>query len=118
MRFIDSDGSLRLVRTYSAILALIVDVIFGAHASLAQTSRGSPDSGSEISGRWCSECHSTGATRMAPDVGPTFQQIAQTRTPEYIRNFLAGPHVRKRMPPFDLSMQEIDDIVAYMQTLK
>jgi len=73
--------------------------------------------GREVVAQWCSDCHATG-DRRAADVGPTFADIARRRSPDYIEGFLANPHVRGTMPPFDLSRVHIEEIVAYIETLK
>ncbi len=77
----------------------------------------SAERGGEIAERWCVECHATGGAKAA-DVGPPFPDIARRQSPDYLRGFLTNPHLRGLMPPFDLSRQQIDDIIAYMQTLK
>lgn len=86
-------------------------------AAAGQTN-GSAEHGAEMVARWCTDCHATGAARRAADVAPTFPSIAGSRSPDYLRGFLANPHVRGLMPPFELGTQEIEDIVAYLQTLK
>ena len=72
--------------------------------------------GHEIARRWCSDCHSTAAVGAAADVGPSFPHVAHTRSREFIRGFLANPHVRGRMPPFDLSRQQIEELLAYIES--
>jgi mono/diheme cytochrome c family protein len=101
------------IRIHLVVLALMVT---GSAAS-AQTP-GSAERGAEIASRWCTECHATAAVRRAADVGPTFPQIARTRSPDYIRGFLANPHLRGLMPPFDLTTAHVEDIVAYLRTLQ
>lgn len=74
--------------------------------------------GAEIVARWCTDCHATGQGARASDVGPSFPEIAENRSADYIRGFLANPHVRGLMPPFDMPRQHIEDVVAYLQSLK
>lgn len=88
-----------------------------ANSASGQTTA-SPERGAEIVAKWCTNCHATGATRRAADVGPTFPEIARSRSPDYLRGFLSNPHVRGLMPPFDLATAQVEDIVAYLQTLK
>ena len=49
---------------------------------------------------------------------PTFAAIAKdpAKTPEYLRNFFASPH--KDMPPIQLTPLHIEDIIAYLGTMK
>lgn len=88
-------------------------VLFAAHVSA-----GEPERGREIAALWCAECHATPATGRAADAAPAFASIASERSPDYVRGFLANPHVRREMPTFDLSTAEIEDIVAFLATLK
>ncbi|GHD60103.1 hypothetical protein GCM10017083_45770 [Thalassobaculum fulvum] len=74
--------------------------------------------GAEIAARWCSDCHASGASARASDVGPPFPKIARERSADYLRGFLANPHVRGQMPPFDLTRDRIEDLVAYLQSLR
>lgn len=93
-------------------------VLFAGTPALAQTAAGSAESGAAVAARWCSECHATGSGPRAADVGPAFPEIARARSEDYIRGFLANPHVRGQMPPFDLTRQHIEDLVAYLQSLR
>jgi len=79
---------------------------------------GSVENGRKLALEWCSNCHMTGANRLATDVAPTFREIAEDRSADYIRGFLANPHFRGSMPPFDISRQQIEDLVAYIKTLR
>ncbi|MDP6343129.1 MAG: cytochrome c [Alphaproteobacteria bacterium] len=69
--------------------------------------------------RWCAECHlvAEGATTSS-DVGPPFATLATdpAKTPTVLRAFLAAPH--EPMPPIQLSQQDIENIVAYIQSLR
>jgi mono/diheme cytochrome c family protein len=48
------------------------------------------------------------------DVAPDFATIARQRDADYLRGFLSRPH--PPMPRFELSRQDIDDLVAYIGT--
>lgn len=74
--------------------------------------------GEELAKRWCSTCHviDAGTPReTAVDPAPPFPMIA-LRDPEIIKSRITGPHVQ--MPQFDLGRREVDDIVAYIRTLR
>lgn len=81
-------------------------------------SAGSAARGLEIVNQWCVECHAAGDERTSTDNVPTFSYVMQLRSADYVRGFLANPHVRLDMPPIELSNPDIDDLIAYLLTLK
>ena len=70
--------------------------------------------GKELAKQWCASCHT--APPQASDAAPSFAAVAQQHPPGQIRAFLAKPH--GTMPPLELSNEQIDDIVLYIETLK
>lgn len=94
--------------------------ITGAVASMAWAqSRGVSEHGKVIARTWCANCHlvSSNQTRANADV-PSFSSIAQ-RLPadaEVLAAFIANPH--PPMPNLSLSRQDIQDLLAYIATLK
>jgi mono/diheme cytochrome c family protein len=85
----------------------------------AQSSRGNPESGHLYAINWCTECHSVepetaGLGRFAPD----FTAVAKSpsTTAISLKAFLRSEHIR--MPSFALKPTEVDDIVAYIMSLK
>jgi len=75
--------------------------------------------GRVIAETWCSACHlvSPEQTRTNADV-PTFASIAQ-RLPaaaDVLAAFIANPH--PPMPTLNLTRQDIQDLLAYIATLK
>src|SRR5690348_5733667 len=64
--------------------------------------------------RWCATCHVVAPGGRGADVAPNFATIAKQRNDEYLRGFLSRPH--PPMPRFELSRQDIDDLVAYIGT--
>jgi len=87
--------------------------------ALAQDPAGPPDAarGKALAGRWCGACHLV-QLRLATIDPPTFSAIANdpSKAPEYLRNFFASPH--KDMPPIQLTALQIEDIIAYLGTMK
>lgn len=81
------------------------------------------ENGRRIADRWCTSCHvvsGRGSTSNAPggtDAVPTLASIARdpARGPNWLRQWLTSPH--PPMPDLSLSRAEIDDVVAYLQTL-
>ena len=73
--------------------------------------------GGKLVQQWCVSCHATGSGR-ANDAAPPLAAIAQARggNQGWVRAWLANPH--PPMPNLNLSNREIDDIVAYLATLR
>ncbi len=73
--------------------------------------------GQALARRWCAACHLVQLRLTAIDP-PTFTAIANdpSKTPEYLRTFLVSPH--KDMPPIQLAPAQIEDLIAYLGTLK
>lgn len=64
---------------------------------------------------WCVSCHAKGA--VVDDRIPSLAALAANqRSDGAICAFLMQPH--KPMPPLEISTQQIEDIVAYLHTLK
>jgi len=109
------------MRTRQAILlALTLGMSLAALQPLAaQSSRGDAASGRLYTMNWCTECHSVepetaGTGRFAPD----FTAVAKSpsTTGSSLRAFLRSDHLR--MPNFALKRTEVDDIVAYILSLR
>jgi mono/diheme cytochrome c family protein len=78
---------------------------------------GDAAAGRRTADTWCVGCHLVGDEQKAglADV-PPFPTIAKEKTPSAIRAFLFNPH--PPMPRFRLSNQDIDDLVAFIESLK
>ncbi len=74
--------------------------------------------GLALAQRWCSDCHLLKGEKQAVQGIPTFRELARDpdKTPDYLRAFLARPH--EPMPPLELDRRQIEDILAYIETLK
>ena len=87
--------------------------------TLAQEPAGPPDAarGKALAGRWCGACHlvQLGLTTIDP---PPFAAIANdpSKTSGYLRHFLVSEH--KDMPPIQLTPLQVEDIIAYLGTMK
>jgi mono/diheme cytochrome c family protein len=77
-----------------------------------------PEAGGRLAAEWCSNCHYTGNGGVAGDAAPAFAEIANkpNATPEGWRAWLQDPH--PPMPNLSLSRTEIDDLIAYIASLK
>jgi mono/diheme cytochrome c family protein len=81
---------------------------------------GSAKQGQTLAETVCAECHAVtrGAIRSPFDHAPPFEAIAQMpgMTPMAIRVWLRSAH--REMPNIMLQPEEIDNVIAYLQTLK
>ena len=88
-------------------------------ATVGRVYAGDAEQGEVIARTWCAACHIVADDQTSGSVDvPTFHTIANTRgyTRRDLSTFLADPH--PKMPPMPLSNREIDDIVAYLESLK
>ena len=79
--------------------------------------QGDPEAGRDLVRRWCTACHVVELEGTGTDAGPPLPALlaGKQRSADEIRGWLADPH--PPMPNLDLSRQEIDDILAYLQSL-
>jgi cytochrome c oxidase cbb3-type subunit 2 len=82
----------------------------------------SPDYGETVfKARHCRACHMIGAS--GGTVGPALDQVTERRDKAWLEKFLANPRPEPklypelpyRMPQLDLSVAEIDALIAYLQ---
>jgi cytochrome c len=106
-----------MCRALAKILpALLLSAVAVANAAPAETDA-SP--GAQIAQRWCVNCHvissaQTGAVAQGP---PTFLTIAKSgMSNDQLRAFLSHPH--GAMPDLALTRNEIDDLIAYIRSLR
>jgi mono/diheme cytochrome c family protein len=110
--------------------ALLLSILLAGPVSLAQTETGGGriEAGRKLAGRVCGACHVVEQQRdelpvLAPP-GPSFAVLAQRPllTEATLRDFLGsnhrnmGPH--EAMPNPRLADYQIDEIVAFMMSLK
>jgi len=104
----------------SRTIALIAwGIASGGIAAAAPAIAANIERGAELAQRWCTGCHVTadppaGTVQPGP---PDFRAIARGgRTADHLRLFLTQPH--GAMPDLALSRGEIDDLIAYIETLR
>jgi len=97
-------------------IASIVTAAALALAAAGQAHAQDARNGAQLASRWCSNCHAD--ANRGSDTVPTFQRIANLpgRNAEFLRNFLTNPH--PPMPPFQIGRSDIDDLVAYIVSLR
>jgi mono/diheme cytochrome c family protein len=105
----------------SAIIALIPLLLtkpVSARESAQQSVKqyGDAKRGEAVVAMWCTGCHRSGPA--ADDRVPSLAALAANpaRTDGVIRAFLMQPH--KPMPPLELGTQQIEDIVAYLHSMR
>ncbi|HXJ01770.1 MAG TPA: cytochrome c [Micropepsaceae bacterium] len=78
---------------------------------------GNADEGRQLVTRSCSSCHATGDATTAADGAPPLSYIAKDikERPAWIRGWLMDPH--PPMPGIMLSRKQVDDIIAYLNSL-
>jgi mono/diheme cytochrome c family protein len=88
-------------------------------ATLAQDLPGDIALGRHIAESWCTRCHQINLDELAPlSYPPSFAEIANmpSTTALAINVFLRTSH--DVMPNYQLSHEEIDDVVAFIMSLK
>jgi mono/diheme cytochrome c family protein len=104
------------ITSSSLIIALLASLCVPAVAQEI----GDIAAGRRLAENWCSSCHVVDASsRQGVSSGaPTFSAIARMKstTPMALRAFLQTPH--SRMPDLHMSREEIDNITAYILSLR
>lgn len=75
--------------------------------------------GERLARQWCANCHVTdgsGPSATLPQGPPSFRVAAGHLNPEQLRAFLTHPH--GQMPDLSLTRSEIDDLIAYIESLR
>ena len=108
------------MRSFVPSLALLI--LLAPLAASAQTDQtpGNRQAGRTIATGSCSECHLVpgGPSPTSRRQGPPFVEIANlpTSTAPGLRSLLRAPHAG--MPMFRFTDKELDDIVAYLLSLR
>lgn len=98
----------------AAALLLCVGLAAAAPAAYAA---GDAAAGRDLALTWCSSCHVVKGGPPASDAVPPLAAVAHQpeASPDRLRGFLAQPH--GGMPPLHLTRQEIENLIAYMQSV-
>jgi mono/diheme cytochrome c family protein len=102
-----------------ARLALIAAAGVAAFLAASPSMAAEAANGAELAQRWCTSCHVVSDTGQgtAQQGPPTFRSIARGgQSPDQLRNFLSHPH--GSMPDLSLGRAEIDNLIAYIETLR
>ncbi len=104
---------MRPKRLLAAALVLLPASLapIAAHADTA--------AGERLARQWCANCHvidGSPRSTTVPQGPPSFRSVAQQLNPDQLRTFLTRPH--GAMPDLALTRAEIDDLIAYIETLR
>lgn len=106
------------IRAVLVSMAACLSVV--SNPTFAQVAEPSATRGRELAVRLCSSCHVVdgAATAAVPESIGTFRGIANSpgQSAERISNILILPHLP--MPDNQLTRDEIQDILAYLETLR
>lgn len=94
-----------------ALSAALLLLPLPAHADSA--------AGEHLARQWCANCHvidGTGPRSVVQQGPPGFHAVARHLDPAQLRTFLSHPH--GAMPDLALTRAEIEDLIAYIESLK
>jgi mono/diheme cytochrome c family protein len=97
---------------------LFLVLAFTGTFSLSAHAAGNDRAGQMLAERWCASCHlvTPEQTQASADV-PSFRSIAEkSEKLKWLEGFLLDPH--PPMPNLSLTRQEIQDLMAYFESLK
>ena len=109
-------GRRRWASTRGRLLLLAGVVAVAAAGSSVYA--GDSASGLHLARQWCVECHVVEAGQaIASDAWPPFSEVANNpvKTERGLRTWLSDPH--PPMPQLNLSKTEIENLLAYIQSL-
>jgi len=111
----DRMSQIRFVRNAASAVVLLS----GLSAAATPSSAADVELGGQLARQWCASCHvlpnNPGQTALQGP--PSFRAMARgNQTADQLKVFLMKPH--GAMPPLTLSRVEIDDLIAYIETLR
>ena len=95
-----------------------VGVLLAAAQAIAQAPSGDATAGQELVKAQCSTCHDGQGSPRGRRQGPSLAAVAamSSTTSISLHAFLMTPHAN--MPNYQLTPQEIDDVVTYILSLR
>ncbi len=96
---------------------LMAAVLASLLATGGAEAAGDVATGHQLAQRWCTGCHTVDAAGPARDTAPPFAGIAEQHKHDdaWLRGRLMKPH--PPMPDLHLSRREMDDLIAYINSL-
>jgi len=106
----------RATLTICALSSLLM--LFAVAPAIAQLPSGDASAGQRLVQAECSSCHDGKGSAPTPQPGPSLRAVAAmpATTSMSLHVFLLTPHAN--MPNYHLTPQEIDDVVAYILSLR
>jgi mono/diheme cytochrome c family protein len=102
-----------MIHSLTKVATVLAPLLF---LSLPTRAAGNAAAGHQLARQWCNTCHIVEESGSGPDTAPPFPVIARTRQDRaWVRAWLVSPH--PPMPNLNLTRQEIDDVVAYLDSL-
>jgi cytochrome c len=97
---------------------IIAAASFAALGASAAQAAGDAAAGHALALRWCTSCPVVDDKGTGSDAAPPFRTIARAhaRYPKWLHAWLSAPH--PSMPNFDLTRSQIDDLIAYLDSLQ
>jgi len=99
----------------SAVLAL-------DHSAMAAP-QGNPLAGQDLAQNLCSACHALEPGKLSPnEAAPNFHLLTLAYPPEHLaegfaEGIVVGTQAHVGMPQFELAPEQIDDLIAYLETV-
>lgn len=99
---------------HTALLPVVLALSLYAHPGHGADSA----NGQKIAETWCVSCHTVSGRTAGRDSAPPFEFIARNRAIDRDRliQILSDPH--PPMPKVHLSRKHLDDVIAYIQSLR
>jgi len=97
---------------------IVMALLLGSIATLGSAQAQDEYRGKLLAKAWCVNCHIVEPGTAGTDSAPPFPTIANddSYTHDRLQTWLADPH--PPMPKFDLSRDEINAIVRYIESLR
>jgi mono/diheme cytochrome c family protein len=101
----------------SSLVGVVAAAVLSMWVVMPAAAAGDAQAGRNLAQRWCSGCHVVDQSGRGPDTAPPFPTIARQSQDDqgWLRAWLTAPH--PPMPDLNLSRQQIDDVIAYLDSL-
>jgi mono/diheme cytochrome c family protein len=98
---------------------LLLALLLPALPVAAQTRTQTLAKGRAVAEAWCANCHMVGnSAQRGNDAAPSFASIARRAPdPAALHTWLGQRH-KNAMPNYDLSRDEVDNVIAYILSLQ